>query len=69
MSVLYNGTDVTKQLVENTYTTPAITEDSELVVNFDSDSGLSRKGDMNGDTKLDASDVVLLVNAVMNEGK
>ncbi len=69
LSVLYNGTDVTKQLVENTYTTPAITEDSELVVNFDSDSGLSRKGDMNGDTKLDASDVVLLVNAVMNEGK
>jgi hypothetical protein len=49
--------------------TPAITEDSELVVNFDSDSGQSRKGDMNGDDKLDSSDVVLLVNAVMEEGK
>ena len=69
LSVLYNGVDVTKQLVENTYVTPAITEDSELVVNFDSDSGQSRKGDMNGDDKLDASDVVLLVNAVMEEGK
>jgi hypothetical protein len=65
LSVLYNGTDVTKQLVENTYVTPAITEDSELVVNFDSDSGQSKKGDMNGDNKLDATDVVLLVDEVM----
>ena len=67
LSVLYNGTDVTKQLVENTYTTPAITEDSDLVVNFDSDSGQGRKGDMNGDNKLDAADVVLLVDEVMKE--
>ena len=51
----------------NTYTTPAITEDSELVVNFDSDSGQGRKGDMNGDNKLDAADVVLLVDEVMKE--
>ena len=69
LSVLYNGTDVTKQLVENTYTTPAITEDSDLVVNFDSDSGQGRKGDMNGDNKLDAADVVLLVDEVMKEEK
>ena len=69
LSVLYNGTNVTKQLVENTYVTPAITEDSELVVNFDSDSGQSKKGDMNGDNKLDATDVVLLVDAVMEEEK
>ena len=67
LSVLYNGTDVTKQLVDNTYTTPAITEDSDLVVNFDSDSGQGRKGDMNGDNKLDAADVVLLVDEVMKE--
>ena len=69
LSVLYNGTDVTKQLVENTYTTPALTEDSDLVVNFDSDSGQGRKGDMNGDNKLDAADVVLLVDEVMKEEK
>ena len=67
LSVLYNGTDVTKQLVENTYSTPALTEDSDLVVNFDSDSGQGRKGDMNGDNKLDAADVVLLVDEVMKE--
>ena len=69
LSVLYNGTDVTKQLVENTYTTPALTEDSDLVVNFDSDSSQGRKGDMNGDNKLDAADVVLLVDEVMKEEK
>ena len=67
LSVLYNGTDVTKQMVENTYTTPAITEDAEMIVNYDSGSGAFRKGDMNGDNKLDAADVVLLVNEVMNE--
>ena len=66
-SLLFNGTDVTKQLVENTYVTPAITEDSELVVIYDPDPSQARKGDMNGDSKLDAQDVVLLVNEVMNE--
>ena len=66
-SILFNGTDVTKQMVENTYVTPAITEDSELVVNFDTDNSQSRKGDMNGDNKLDAADVVLLVDKVMKE--
>ena len=64
-SLIFNGTDVTKQLIENTYVTPAITEDSELIVNFDSDSSLSQRGDMNGDNKLDATDVVLLVDEVM----
>ena len=66
-SVTYNGIDVTNQLVDNTYTTPSITGDSELVVNFDSDSSQGRKGDMNSDNILDASDVVLLVDEVMKE--
>ena len=33
-SITFNGTDVTNELVENTYTTPAITCDSELNVVF-----------------------------------
>ena len=66
-SISFNGTDVTKQLVENTYVTPAITEDSELVVVFDSDSGQSKKGDLNNDGKVDVADHVELSKIIMNE--
>jgi hypothetical protein len=65
ISVTFNGTDITSQLVDNSFLTPAITESSELIVNYDSDE--FKKGDMNGDNKLDAADVVLLVDKVMSK--
>lgn len=61
------GSGVTKQLIENTYVTPAITEDSELVVVFDSDSGQSKKGDLNNDGKVDVADHVELTEIIMSE--
>ena len=68
-SVTFNGTDVTAQLVDNTYLTPAITEDSEMAVLFDSDQASGETGDLNGDTKVDAADVVRLVNIIVDRNK
>ncbi len=63
-SVTFNGTDVTGQIVDNTYLTPAITDDAELHVVYDTDSGIP--GDLNGDLKVNAADVVKLVNMIMS---
>ena len=66
--VTYNGTDVTSQLANNTYTIPSLIGEGELVITYDSEqsSGSGIKGDVNGDTLVNAADVVDLVNILMN---
>lgn len=68
-SVTFNGTDVTAQLVDNTYLTPAITEDSELAVLFDSDQASGILGDLNGDNEVNSADVVKLVDIIFGNNK
>ena len=50
-TITYNGNDVTAQIVDNTYTTPAITEDAILTVSFEQTSNNVRNIEAN-DTKI-----------------
>ena len=50
-TIIYNGNDVTAQIVDNTYTTPAITEDAILTVSFEQTSNNVRNIEAN-DTKI-----------------
>ena len=61
--VYYNDDDVTTQLdAENCFTTPAITANSTLRVVYKGD----KRGDLNGDDKVDVADHVELSNIIMN---
>jgi hypothetical protein len=61
-SVFFNGTDVTSQLVDDTYLTPAISEDAELIVSFSGSSDNS--GDMNGDGEVNVADILTIANII-----
>ena len=62
-NVYFNGRDVTSQLeADNTYTTPSITSNSTLKIVYEGDGP-----DLNNDGKVDAADVVKLVNIIMGE--
>lgn len=61
--VYYNNNDVTTQLdADNCFTTPAITANSTLKVVYKGD----KRGDLNGDDKVDATDHVELSNIILN---
>lgn len=61
--VYYNNNDVTTQLdADNCFTTPAITANSTLKVVYKGD----KRGDLNGDDKVDAADHVELSNIILN---
>lgn len=61
--VYYNNNDVTTQLdADNCFTTPAITVNSTLKVVYKGD----KRGDLNGDDKVDAADHVELSNIILN---
>ena len=52
-SVLFNGADVTSQVTNGNYTTPAITLDSELTISFG-----EIKEDVNEDGQVNSLDVL-----------
>ena len=62
-SVLYNGKDVTKELVNNTYTTAAVGADaiSTFEVKLKNSTLV---GDVNGDNIVNATDIVALANYI-----
>lgn len=63
-NVYYNDDDVTKQLdANNCFTTPAISANSTLRVVYNGD----KRGDLNGDDKVDVSDHVELSKIIMNQ--
>jgi hypothetical protein len=63
-NVYYNDDDVTKQLdANNCFTTPAISANSTLRVVYKGD----KRGDLNGDDKVDVADHVELSEIIMNQ--
>ena len=58
--VCFNGFDITTS-VENNTLKAVIPPKSQMVVMF------SKQGDMNNDSKIDISDVVLLVNMILGQ--
>lgn len=62
--VYYNNNDVTTQLdADNCFTTPAITANSTLKVVYKGD----KRGDLNGDDKVDVADHVELSKIILNQ--
>lgn len=62
--VYYNNNDVTTQLdADNCFTTPAITANSTLKVIYKGD----KRGDLNGDDKVDVADHVELSKIILNQ--
>ena len=65
-NVYYNDDDVTTQLdADNCFTTPAISADSTLKVVYKGD----KRGDLNGDDKVDVADHVELSKIILNQGQ
>ena len=64
--VKLNGIDVTSQ-VNNNSLTINVPEESYMMVAFDSNAGTSSSLDVNKDGDIDISDVVFLVNYILNQ--
>jgi len=63
--VKLNGIDVTEQVVDNSLTL-TVPEGSYMMVAFDSSAGTGSSLDVNQDGSVDISDVVFLVNYILN---
>ena len=53
--VMFNGEDVTRQIDGGFYTTPKLTKDSEITIEYD-----ELENDVNGDGRVDTQDVIEL---------
>lgn len=51
--VMFNGEDVTRQIDGGSYTTPRLTKDSEITIEYD-----ELENDVNGDGRVDTQDVI-----------
>ena len=64
-TITYNGTDVTTQIVDDAYTTPAITADAILTVSFEQASnGIRSLGTNNTNTKVYSKGNSIIVKGV-----